>query len=134
MVPEMDEMEGWVDKGGEGRHFARGSGYSRGMWSLDEFCELATVGDCRGDCTGEIGRRRSRNRIGGSKGVVDCARSSSPICRLLLLTISIGATLDSASFSSNTVRAGDGGKQWLSCLRTLAVVLKTDESEFVRWR
>lgn len=66
----IEAMDGFVDRGGEGRH---GSfGVPNGVVELGNEGISATVGDCKGDWIGTF-RGDNSIMIGGSNGVVACA-------------------------------------------------------------
>jgi hypothetical protein len=100
----IDAMEGFVDKGGEGRPGNCGVLFGVGDDAVEKTGATAIVGDCRGDWIG-LDFLESSEKTGGSNGVVACGGSSSRFTGDFAMLISAGLSL---SLSSNVVRTGDG--------------------------
>jgi hypothetical protein len=126
----IEATEGFVDRGGEGRHDSFGVLF--GVAELGQDGVPATVGDCKGECKGKLLADRPII-IGGSNGVVACPGSSSAWA--FASSISIDVAPDSIKFSSGPVCTGEGDRR-LSCLEMAlnAGLTSCEETEFDRER
>jgi len=103
-----EDVDGLLERGGDGR--PGNLGVSTGVWMIDVVEISATVGDGKGDWTGDSFKCAGKSTIkGGRSGVPAWPSCSSSTCSFAF-AMSIGATPESLIDSSKTVLAGDGGR------------------------
>lgn len=91
-LPGIDAIEGFVDKGGDGRLDNCGVLVGVGDDAGGKAGAAAMVGDCKGDCIG-LDLFESSEKTGGSNGVVACGCSSSLLPGVFAMSIGAGLSL-----------------------------------------